>query len=194
MIQVINFKFKLPEDACIVNTTSRSDNWSSLLSPFYLGPIKLYGNYISQNVENGWQFSKCYQELGHLDENDNPTARYFEWAQKGWNDKWAHRYPAGRGIKPKFSYWDGEKLDYVSARKKIYIPAYTEAVKNTEAFKTLSKLYIEDGFNVQDKTLYLLDFDAHNLPTGYDYQSLFDNPSIKVGHAYVLAMMLEGKL
>ena len=40
----------------------------------------------------------------------------------------------------------------------------------------------------------LLDFDSHNLSYGIDYWALWNNPNIKVGHAYVLAMMLEGKL
>jgi len=34
-------------------------------------------------------------------------------------------------------------------------------------------------------------FDSHNLSYGIDYWALWNNPNIKVGHAYVLAMMLE---
>lgn len=187
MIFVINPKYKLPEGAEVINTTSRSSNWSRGLSPFFLGPVDLYNGFVSKNVENAWQFSKCYGHLDHLDENDDPTEDYFKWAEKGWNDTYAHRYPMGRGMKPLFSYWDGEKLSYVEARKKIYIPLYTEAVKKSKAFEALKKRY-EEVFD-----LYLWDFDAHNLdPKTIKYWDLWNNPDVKVGHAYVLAMLLEG--
>lgn len=52
MIYVIGPQNKAPDDAVVINTTSRSANWSKGLSPFFLGPVKLYGDYVSQNVEN----------------------------------------------------------------------------------------------------------------------------------------------
>ena len=187
MIKIINYRFTAPEDAVVINTTSRSDTFGRGLSPFLIGPCKLYGNYISKNCENGWQFSKCYEY--YLEDDGSIGERYFNWAQTGWNDIRAHRYPMGRDTKPLYSYWDGEKLDYVSARKKIYIPLYSEAVSKTNAWKELKSLYNPN------KLIYLQDFDAHNLEPGtFDYWDLWNNPSIKVGHAYVLAMMLEGKL
>lgn len=56
-IKVVNFNYKnyLP-NSIIINTTSRSDNWSRGLSPFLVGPIHLYDGYISQNMENAWQY------------------------------------------------------------------------------------------------------------------------------------------
>ena len=43
--------------------------------------------------------------------------------------------------------------------------------------------------------IWLKDFDAHNLQPGtFTYEELWNNPKIKVGHAYVLAMLLEGVL
>jgi hypothetical protein len=200
MIQVVNYQFKLPECCTAINTTSRSTDFGKGLSPFFLGPVDLYDGYVSQNMENGWQFSKVYGHLDHLDENDNPTPAYFEWAKKGWADTYAHRYPMGKGVKPLYSYWAGEKLDYVAARKKIYIPLYTNAVKKTKAFEQLWELYRDCVFN-SIETLYLVDFDAHNLDPssvhnripggGFDYWKLWNNPHIKVGHAYVLAMLLD---
>ena len=186
MIHVITFNKTTPEDAAVINTTSRSNTWSIGLSPFFLGPVKLYGNYVSNNVENGWQFSKCFDY--YLD-NGEPGERYFKWAQDGWNSKRANRYPMGKGVAPLYSYWDGEKLSYIEARKKIYIPLYSNAVKNTLAFKCLQAAH-EDY-----KDIYLQDFDAHNLePGSFKYEDLWNNSNIKVGHAYVLAMMLEGLL
>ena len=188
MIYIINPQFKLPPKATVVNTTSRSLDWGKSLSPFFVGPVDLYNGYKSINMENAWQYSKCYGHLDHVDDGGNPTESYFKWAQEGWKSYRAHRYPMGKGVKPLFSYWDGEKLDYISARKKIYIPLYSQAVKQTNAWQLLQKLYAS-----ATQPIYLWDFDAHNLTPGtFNYQDLWDNPEIKVGHAYVLAMMLEG--
>lgn len=193
MIQVINQQFKTTDSMNVIDTTSRSTNWSRGLSPFYCGPVNLYDGYSAYNVENGWQYSKCY--YNHVDANDNPTADYFKWADAGWRSIKANRYPMGKGSKPLYSFWDGDKLGYIEARQRIYIPLYSEAVKKTYAFKKLKEIYSEVKSN-SIETLYLKDFDAHNLPDDYDYtySKLWNNPNIKVGHAYVLAMLLEGKL
>ncbi len=191
MIKVINFKYKLQGDEEVVNTTSRSSNWSRGLSPFYVGPVDLYDGYISQNAENGWQHSKLYSHLGHLDEDNNPTSKYWEWAQKGWASHYANRYPAGKENIPVYSYWAGEKLSYLEARKRIYIPLYSSAVQKTNAFNKLQELYYE--CKKDNKVLYLQDFDSHNVsPEFVNYEKMYNNENIKMGHAYVLAMMLEG--
>lgn len=170
----------------IIDTTSRSNNWSRGLSPFFLGPVALYGGYTAKNVENAWQFSKVYKE--HADADGIPTQAYFDWAKKGWNDSYAHRYPMEKGRIPLHSWWDGQKLDYVSARKQIYLPLYAQAVVKSEAYKMLRGEYEKRG----EVTLW--DFD------GYDYLSrkmslsdVLNNPKKKMGHAFVLAMLLLGK-
>ena len=189
MIHVVNPKYRIPEGSTIVNTTSRSTDWSRGLSPFVVGPVELYDGYVSQNMENAWQFSKVYGHTNHVDDDLNPTSYYFEWAKKGWADTWAHRYPMGRDVKPLYSWWAGEKLGYVEARKRIYIPLYSTAVRKTSAYEQLQKVAADA------EELYLVDFDAHNLTPGtFDYETLWNNPAIKVGHGYVLAMLLEGLL
>lgn len=185
MIYVITPQYKAPEGSIVINTTSRSDNWSKSLSPFFLGPVKLYGEYKSINVENGWQYSKVYEY--YLDDGE-PGERYFEWAKAGWNNTKAVRYPMGKGAVPEYSYWDGKKLSYVDARKQIYIPLYSNAVKETHAFSKLKQVY------KSNESIYLVDFDAHNLIADVNFMELFENPNIKVGHAYVLAMMLKGEI
>ena len=110
-LRVIGFEDKVRENEIVINTTSRSANWSRGLSPFILGPCKLYGDYESKNVENGWQNSKVYLE--HVDENGNPSPEYFKWAVEGWNNSRAVRYPMGKGAKPLYSYWNGEKMNYI---------------------------------------------------------------------------------
>jgi len=187
MIYVIGPTYKAPEGVEVINTTSRSDNWSRSLSPFFAGPVDLYGGYKSLNVENAWQFSKVFEY--YLEEDGSVGERYFKWATDGWDDIKAHRYPMGKGVVPLYSYWDGKKLTYTEARKEIYIPLYSGAVQKTSAFDKLKKIYEAGG------DLYLWDFDAHGLePGSFDYWDLWKNPNIKVGHAYVLAMLLEGIL
>lgn len=185
MIRVIGPGYKVPEGAIEINTTSRSTNWSRSLSPFFCGPVDLYQGYRSINVENAWQFAKVYEY--YLENDGSVGERYFKWAQDGWNDTRAHRYPMGKEAKPLYSYWNGEKFSYTEARKKIYIPLYSLAVQKTYAFEKLKKMH-EEGLD-----LYLWDFD------GYDHKALnlsFDevinDPNRKMGHAFVLAMLLEG--
>lgn len=175
-----------PKDKLVINTTSRAKNWTQGLSPFYCGPVPLYDIYVAQNVENGWQYSKTYAK--HVDENENPTEDYFSWAQWGWNKKRADRYPMGKGAKPLYSYWDGVKYDYLAARRKIYAPLYAAAVEKTDAFAKLKELYLNE------EEIWLWDFDGYNHKAlNLSYKDVMNNPKKKMGHAFVLAMLLESQ-
>jgi hypothetical protein len=184
MIHVWSYRDRLPEGVISVDTTSHSNNWSKELSPFYLGPCKLYSEYISKNVENGWQYSKVYKEF--VDENNNPTDLYFEWAKFGWNNLMAVRYPMGRNKIPLYSLWEENKYSYIEARKNIYIPLYSKAVIETPAFiklKELSKSNID---------IYLRDFDGYDyISLGMTLEEVINNSDRKMGHAFVLAMLLQ---
>jgi len=70
----------MPAGAVVIDTTSRATGWSRGLSPFYLGPVELYGGMVAQKVENGWQYSKLYAE--HADAQANPTDAYWAWARR----------------------------------------------------------------------------------------------------------------
>jgi len=175
------------DDCDYVNTTSQSKDWSKGLSPFFLGPCKLYGDFVSQNVENAWQHSKVYEE--HMD-GDAISSRYWEWAEKGWADTWAHRYPMGKGAIPKFSFWNGDRLGYIDARKRIYIPLYRNAVIAVMAWRLLKQKY--DAYKKMNRDLYLVDFDAYmHKKIGMSYDNVVNNEKKKMGHAFVLAMALE---
>jgi hypothetical protein len=187
MITILGPGYKTPEGVEVINTTSRSTTWSRSLSPFFLGPVKLYDKYRSVNVENAWQFSKVYEY--YLEEDGSVGERYFRWAEDGWKDIKAHRYPMGKGVKPLYSYWDGEKLSYIEARKKIYIPLYSDAVQRTYAFKQLKKKHDAN------EDLYLWDFDGYNHRTlGMSYEEVINDPDKKMGHAFCIAMLLENYL
>lgn len=186
MIRVIGPKDIKDINEYVINTTSRSNNWSRELSPFFLGPINLYDNYVSKNMENAWQFSKVY--LCHVDEENNPTKDYFDWAIKGWDSKFAYRYPFGKNVKPLFSYWNGIKLTYLEARRKIYAPLYAKAVNKTTAFQKL-----KDISKTMDITLW--DFDGYDYKAmGMTLKDVINNPDKKCGHGFILAMMLENEL
>lgn len=168
----------------MIDTTSKSKTkWQTDLSPFYLGPVKLYYGHVSQTMENGWQYAKVYPDF--VDEYGNPNKEYWRWAKDGWANKRAVRYPIRKGAKPLYSYWRGEKLDYISARAKIYIPLYCRAVLKTKGFKKLLRLHREGP-------LTLWDYD------GYDYEALgmtmeevILNPNKIMGHAFVLAYLIH---
>ena len=178
-------RFSIPENSIIINTTSRSNSWSRGLSPFILPGGYLYKNYYASNVENAWQASKVYEEF--VDENKNPKSEYFEWANKIWKSNYAFRYPMGRGKKPLYSYWDGEKLSYIDARIKIYIPIYSRAVIVSDAFKTLTDIYENER-----RDIYLIDFDGYNhIKLKKSLEEVISNPNKKMGHAFVLYGLLK---
>lgn len=190
MIRVLPFAQPLPANAVEVDVTSRSKTWSRALSPFFLGPVKLWGGHVSQNVENAWQYSKVYRE--HTAPNVlGPLPTWLEWAKAGWANKRAVRYPMGKnGPPPVYSYWDGHFLDYVTARRMIYIPLYWNAVRDERyAFELLIGAVHTAASTGHD--LVLRDFDAYDHHAlVMTYADVVNCTSRKMGHAFVLAMML----
>jgi hypothetical protein len=173
-----------PKNAYIINVTSSAKNWSKALSPLYLGPVQLPNGHISQNLENAWQFSKVYSK--HVDPDGWPTNAYFRWAKKGWDDKWAHRYPMGKGAVPEYSYWNHKRLGYIEARKQIYIPLYENVVLKTQAWNRLKQ-----EFKNQSQ-IWLFDFDGYdNEALGMTLEDVLHCKDKKMGHAFVLARMLN---
>lgn len=110
----------------------------------------------------------------------------------GWNKNYAARYPIGKGVRPAYSWWAGEKLTYIEAKKKIYIPLYSTAVKNSNSFTRLKKIY-EINVEVLGEDLFLLDFDGYDhKELDMTYDDVINSKTRKMGHAFVLSMMLEG--
>jgi hypothetical protein len=92
----------------------------------------------------------------------------------------------GKGASPEYSFWEGERFGYVQARAKIYIPLYAKAVAKTEAFKKLQEMY-----KTQDE-IWLWDFDGYDRRKfGMSLIDALTDPTKKMGHAFVLAMMLK---
>lgn len=186
MLYVESYRNKdnISDLAIVIDTTSRSDNWTKGLSPFLVDGGHLYDNYYAKNVENAYQASKVYKEF---DDNGKPKPEYFEWAQKIWNDSWAHRYPMGKGAIPLYSWWKGKALDYIEARKQIYIPIYGRGVIKTKAFGQLLYLY-----RTTKKDIYLIDFDGYNhIAIGKSMTEVLNDTHMRMGHAFVLYSLLE---
>lgn len=182
---VIGPRDKRPsKGSVVVNTTSRSNDFGRGLSPFFLGPVPLYEGHESKNVENAWQYSKVYEQ--HVGKDGMPNDTWALWAFRGWRKEKADRYPMGKGAVPEYSYWDGERLSYTEARRRIYIPLYARAVKRTEEFEELRRLYRELD------VLYLWDFDGYDhRAKGLTLLEVMNRPDLKMGHGFVLAMMLQ---
>jgi hypothetical protein len=184
MLTVVGPKDKVPAGAEVLNTTSRSQDWGRAFSPFLLGPCKLYSDFVSQNVENGWQYSKVYPE--HAGSSRIVTDEYWKWATQGWANPRAVRYPMGKGAKPLYSLWNGIRMDYIMARKFIYIPLYSNSVMGTDAFWWLSEIE-------KDRDIYLWDFDGYNhRALGMTYEDVINNPNRTMGHAFIIAMLIHG--
>ena len=147
---------------------------------------------IFQNLENGWQGSKVYTcELSDPSDNmSDPNIEFFETRKKLWADKKGHRRKqfgkkTNRNI-PCYSWWKGEKLSYVDARKKIYCPIYSQLVQQTDSYQKLKQL-VDDGTNIQ-----ILDYD------GFDFEDeslkdIVNDPNRVFGHGLVLVALLRGE-
>ena len=182
MIYILNKFESNPYSGIEIDTTSRGRNKD--LSPFFLGPVATYVNGVmAQNVENLWQYSKVYPEFvdGVRIKNE-----YYEWRNKGWASEKAHRYPMGKGKIPLFALWNSERCDYVLSRKRIYIPAYARMVKNTK-----SMWFIQEQLS-QGRDVVLRDFDGYDfMKLGMTLRDVVNDPTRKMGHAFVIAMILN---
>lgn len=182
-VRVVQMRQKVSEGIVVNACSNTAVGWQKDLSPFLIGPCNIPGGYTSLNMENAWQFSKVYKK--HLDENGDPSHDWWSWSTKGWSDSKAHRYPMGRGAVPEYSYWNGKKLGYIDARKHIYAPLYKAAVEKTEGYQHLKELY-----KTSDQ-LVIRDFDGYDyLKKGMTLTEVLNEPKKKMGHAFVLAMML----
>jgi len=168
----------------VVNTTSHGKETAHLFSPFLLGPIPLYDGSVAENMENAWQYSKVYASL--LERNGSIGEKYETWARAGWSNPKANRYPMGKGKRPLYSLWNGGQLTYVEARKRIYFPLYRDAVIRSGGFT-----WLKDQVAQCDELL-LVDFDGYrHRDLGMTLADVLNSTQHKMGHAFVLAAMLE---
>lgn len=168
--------------------TSRGPQRDRVLSPFLLGPCATPAGIEFQNMENLWQFSKVYPKLGHVNADGPrkglPSKVWHDWHQEGAADTFAHRYPAGKGAIPAYSYWHHHCLSYVVARKTIYIPEYARLAATEMRYVELQSEH-QKGANI-----IIRDFDAYSIwNTDTTLLDVF-NSTRRAGHGFVLAAML----
>ena len=168
----------------VVNTTSKSlTDWQVELSPFYLGPCTTPDGAIAIRFENLWQFSKVYPH--QVDATGDPNKDWFGWRNQGFSDTKAHRYPMGKGKKPLYSWWKGEKLGYIDARKSIYVPIYAQLVTKTAAYQKLLAMR-------ENQPIALFDFDAYDyVKLGIPFDVALNDPKRILGHGIVLCALLR---
>ncbi len=226
-----------PADYIMFDVTSRNKDASIThdLSPFFIGPATSSYDVTFKNFENLWQFSKVYegdtifnykpslkkeQSIPFVcsDNMGNPTEKWWEFNKVGADSSIAYRRPYVG--KPLYQYYQNargeiERLDYVTSRKKVYIPEYAKLVYNTPSFKKLKEL-VDNGGKIA-----IIDFDAYNYYNPAAMERLYasivkkypnftytldDFLAIKTvkdvvnftgllaGHGFVLKMLLQGDL
>ena len=189
MVIAQNFKEKVPKGFVAVNVTSNSKTWAKACSPFFLGTVKTSTG-VAKNVENAWQFSKVYKELGHWDKkNKCPSKKWIKWKNKGFSDTYAHRYPAGKGAIPIGSWHEDTLLPYVKARKKMYIPWYRKLYMSEDLH------YIMYEFCNKHKNVVIQDYDVQNhINLGVTLKYLKNHPKFKYGHGFVILECIYDQL
>ena len=196
-VYVLNRFKAIPYTGVVFDTTSQGPYPD--LSPFNLGPVQTYEPSISAaNLENLWQYCKVYPQHTYQPQDftkwlDNmawePADSYYRWRDDGWRRQRADRYPMGKGVKPLYSLWRGTKLGYIDARKKIYAPLYAGLVLHAPTYRYIYDYY-QKGHNI-----ILLDYDAYDyVGMGMTLKDVANNPKRKMGHAFVIAMLLKNEL
>ncbi len=218
-----------PEFTPIIVLTKSSKYGS--LSPYELK------NEQGMIMENIWQFEKLYQSVPQstqyysrwdkriiwdhpaeihaipIDNSYSITQAYQRWREKGIRNSHPVRYPVGYQYRHKClghlisdnGVW--KLLNYIEARKQIYLPIYVQLVRLQEQFKKLQQL-LANGENLliievdgphqkslpyyQDKYKVGDDFIKDNtiLVTDENMNIMLNDSKHPFGHGYCLAMAL----
>lgn len=184
-------------------------------------------------IENKWQFSKLYRTIPaskqhysrfdhriiwewpaekHVHSTGEISSKYYEWREAGFKAPDAIRYPVGKGYTQNCICSiddEGNQLDYVEARKAIYVPLYIAAVKKAPQYQALVKTlqagqkllisevdgphqnsmkYYMDKYGVSDEFI----IDDSMQCTIENVRIMLNDTMHSFGHGYCLAMALMG--
>jgi hypothetical protein len=115
---------KLYPNACVVDVTSKSKEPFIKLSPFYPHgdiPVPFSKNLFASSVEGIWQGLKVFEN------SDIDTSKFYVKNMKDIK-RTVRKY--GKTIGHRKGTENNELLDYLSARKKIYLPSYAWILQN----------------------------------------------------------------
>lgn len=139
------------------------------------------------NFESFWQSGKVYKDIPE------------EITKKFWkkNKEAKRRYPGSKGKQVLYARWEGddEKMDYVTSRKKVYVPLYHELMKTSEMISYWLN-YVNAGNDI-----IIYDFDGPRTSDGsvtalkVTKKLLCDkinDTRFPFGHGYVIAAYLAG--
>ena len=187
-------------------------------------------------MENIWQFSKVYKNVPYSKQYysrwdrtviwEHPaethiiytglgvpvlTIEYQDWREKGMNNPYPVRYPVGISHRNKCLYairaLMEEHLDYIQARKDIYLPVYMELVKGQKQYDLLlsklrnghNLLIVEvDGPHQESLPYYKTEYGVSDdfiigntmLCTKTNLELMLNDPKHNFGHGYCLAWSL----
>lgn len=143
--------------------------------------------------ENYWQSGKVYENI--------PIITTKKWWKELEQPK--RRYPNSKGKKVLYAVFDGynddnddddnsynlKKMDYITSRKKVYVPEYYNLIKDKELIGSW-KVKLESGSN-----LVIYDFDGPRLKDGSVscvelnedlLKEKINDPTVPFGHGYIV--------
>ena len=172
---------------------------TSTLSPLKLGPVYIDGIKIAEKFENYWQYGKMWKKAGHIkDRTDSePTNEWFRFRKEGYEKNIGKRrpFPKSKGYgNASTSRYNNKTYDYITSRKKIYVPIYANLIRNLPIMKELQKL-INNGINIL-----IIDGDGppkstypEGLPMNIEnWNKMINDPIYPFGHGYIVAALLSG--
>ena len=143
------------------------------------------------NFESRWQAGKIFEGI------DEAVTKAWWKAQ----NEPKRRYPKGKGKKILYARFEGHEdkgnMDYITARKEVYVKEYLALIRNREMIQYYKKM-LDEG-----KSITLYDFDGPRMPDRsvmcleltrelYDEKiNYLDQP---FGHVYVVGGVLTGLL
>jgi hypothetical protein len=175
-----------PLGALKLNVTSAQPKLSKNRRDF--SPMThIEGNYKGfWNFESYWQSGKVFEGISRK--------KVYLWWKKLKEPK--RRYPESKNHKvlyAKFDDYPNEKMDYITARKKIYVPEYYKLIKNRE-MTLYWKQMVDNGIDVV-----VYDFDGPRHSDG-DVKCVkltkkllikkINNLNFSFGHGYIIAGLL----
>ena len=222
------------QDRVVIDLTSRNPDkeFARQVSPFYVGKVVGTDGATAPNLEVFWQIGKVFE---HHDNNGRPNDAYFAYREKMYSAKLGeipkpvmrHPYKEFGYNADDMLYWayynpergEYERLSYLEARKKVYVPEYAKLVANSDAMKWMKSLVDQgkkialldfDGFNYYNEDAMKIRYRAYALKcrqqkrpilrTEKDFTDIKDMKSAinfadtPVGHAFVVKALLQGDL